>query len=127
MKNLLKLFAIAILLSGAMSTKLNAQEPQLEENKMPGMMKLPTLIDCGPYDEILAIVQGQYGEEPFAIFEAFIQIPSGQVITGPSALYVNRETRTWSVVVEIESSGLCIVQMGRNFGPASKPGIKTSL
>tara|TARA_B110000444_G_scaffold81181_1_gene76746 strand:- start:2879 stop:3286 length:408 start_codon:yes stop_codon:yes gene_type:complete len=122
--------AIACLLSGAMLTQLTAQEqttpegqPDPKDYKMPGMMKLPTFIDCGPYNEILGIVQGQYGEEPFAIFETFIQIPNGQIVTGPSALYVNTETGTWSVVVEIQSSGLCIVNMGKNFGPASKPGI----
>jgi hypothetical protein len=122
--------AIACLLSGAMLTQLTAQEqttpegqPDPKEYKMPGMMKLPTFIDCGPYDAILGIVQGQYGEMPFAIFESFIQIPNGKIITGPAALYANQETGTWSIVVEIESSGLCIVNMGKNFGPARKPGI----
>ena len=69
--------AIACLLSGAMLTQLTAQEqttpqgqPDPKEYKMPGMMKLPTFIDCGPYDAILGIVQGQYGEIPFAIFES---------------------------------------------------------
>lgn len=132
MKKLLKTFStlvIACLLSGAMLTQLTAQEQDQQpadpnEYKMPGMMKLPTFIDCGPYDAILGIVQGQYGEQPFALFESFIQIPNGQIITGPSALYVNQQTGTWSIVVEIQSSGLCIVQMGKNFGPAKKtPGV----
>ena len=131
MKKLLKTFStlvIACLLSGAMLTQLTAQEQDQQpqdpnQYKMPGMMKLPTFIDCGPYDAILGIVQGQYGEQPFAIFESFIQIPNGQIITGPSALYVNQQTGTWSVVVEIQSAGLCIVQMGKNFGSAKAPGV----
>ncbi|MAZ97343.1 MAG: hypothetical protein CMP53_07470 [Flavobacteriales bacterium] len=131
MKKLLKIFSIlgiACLLSGAMLTQLTAQEQDQQPTdpnayKMPGMMKLPTYIDCGPYNEILAIVQGQNGEMPFALFESFIQIPNGQLLKGPAALYVNRETGSWSVVVEIESAGLCITQFGGRFGPAKAPGV----
>jgi hypothetical protein len=130
MKSLFVLL-LSLFLSNAITTQVVAEEvpaPEVpkEEYKMPGMMKLPAFIDCGPYKDILAIVQGKYGEQPFAKFNGSIQIPNGQLILGPGALYVNVETRTWSLVVEVESAGLCITAYGQDFG-AANPKKGTSL
>ena len=110
-------FLVAILVSTA-SVGLMRPAHAEEEAKgaFPGLMKLPALIDCGPYKDIMKIIN-DFGEQPFAQFQGMIQIGGDKMIVGKALMYVNATTLTWSLVTEVASSGLCITATGKNFAP----------
>lgn len=85
------------------------------------MFRLPSLIDCGPPDKITKMVQ-EYGEVPIAEGNTFIIRPDLMLQPGPLTLFVNPNTKTWTMVVKFKPSGYpemwCVVGAGTEFGPA---------
>lgn len=91
------------------------------------MFRLPSLIDCGPPDKIQKMVD-DYGEVEIAEGNTFIIRPDLMIQPGPFTLYVNPNTKTWTMVVKFKPGGYpemwCIVGAGTEFGPSVQ---KTSI
>ncbi len=89
------------------------------------MQKLPLMIDCGPGKSIVEVIM-RHNEIPFANFEVFLQIPSGQILRQPGTMFVNQSTKSWTIVAWFpESESACIVQSGIGLDPAGRTSISS--
>jgi hypothetical protein len=83
------------------------------------------MIDCGPGKSIVEVIM-RHNEIPFANFEVFLQIPSGQILRQPGTMFVNQSTKSWTIVAWFpESESACIVQSGIGLDPAGRTSISS--
>ena len=99
------------------------QEPktlQPDSKIFEDMFRLPSLIDCGP-PEMVAKMMEDYKEVPVAEGNTFINRPDLMLQPGPFTLYVNPNTKSWTMVVKFKPAGFpemwCTVGAGTDFGP----------
>tara|TARA_B100001287_G_scaffold177911_1_gene150000 strand:+ start:2844 stop:3239 length:396 start_codon:yes stop_codon:yes gene_type:complete len=87
------------------------------------IQKLPLMIDCGPGQAIVDVIT-RHNEIPFANFEVFLQIPSGQILRQPGTMFVNQANGSWSIIAWFpEEESACIVQSGIGLSPAGRTSI----
>ena len=102
--------------------------PQTPTPPSSGLVKLPAMVDCGPVELLEKMVIEEYQETALAIYQGLIQLPTGQSLTLPHMIYVNKDTRTTSIIAYfLDGSGMaCMMTLGSAFTPAySEP--KTAL
>jgi len=94
--------------------------PEELEPFVSQMSKWPALYDCGPTQEVLAVITGKYGEHPMVVGMGLIQIPDGRMFKAPVMLYFNSESKSFSVVSHFENSFSCIMTSGQGLQPATR-------
>lgn len=85
------------------------------------MAKWPALYDCGPTQEVIAIVTGKYGEQPMVVGMGLIQIPDGRMLRAPVLVYFNQASKSFSFISHFENGFSCIMTSGQGLQPASRP------
>lgn len=97
------------------SSTVHAEEPGVE---IIPTIKLPTLIDCGPPESAIALIE-KFGEVPIAQANSYVQKPNGKIMPGVMAFYANTETYSYTVVVKLQLDVelWCIVNSGADFQP----------
>jgi len=69
----------------------------------------------------------KYKEQPLAQMNVMFRTPNGQVLQGLGTITVNKDTGTWTYVVNFENTtNMCVFLQGTNFGPFV-PGQKTQI
>lgn len=89
-----------------------------ETNAEPRMMGLALRCDSEP-GKIVEMVQGEYGELPFATGEGIVQNVTGIWQSGIVIQTVNPEERSFSIIISDPISGTeCLLLAGKKFAPA---------
>ena len=102
---------------GNESEKKQTPQPEIESG-LP--MKLLTGIRCYTQEQLNDLIVKSYGELPFAFGDGIIERPDKpEFLMVPLEIYVNPETRSYSIVVVMAEGVGCIIGSGRNFSPAS--------
>lgn len=113
---------------------LHAEE-QKEQTQTPPripdgqVLKLPTLINCGPKNTVMKPVIEAH-ERPFLSSTAVIQLPEHGLIAAKSTIYMNPQTATYSVIIFLEQNetlaqmniDTCLIGMGSQIRPALPTG-----
>jgi len=118
-------YANAGFISATNNTTENNVKPETpnpqERPEGPSIMHLPAIIDCSAPQNILEIVQGQFGEIPFVNGGTVVKRPDGVIMPALMTLYVNMQTGTYSLIAKFPEVSLwCIINSGGNFKPAVK-------
>lgn len=107
-----------------------AQQPTPNEVPLENnVIRLPIMVDCGPKELIMPPITIKAMEQPFAVADTVFTTPTGQLLAGKGTIYVNADTKTWTLVVGFpdEASNVCYFLSGSNFGPASDYSSKTKI
>ena len=120
------IFVLIFLLATGTIAQENESKPendkqfQYDPRMFEQMFRLPSLIDCGPPNKVIEMLQ-KYGEEPLAQGKTFVTRPDGMLQPGPFTFFVNAKTGSWSLVVQFTPEALgpiwCITAAGSSFGP----------
>ncbi len=106
-----------------------AIEPEVETPKDPELdavpqmpqevfRSLPILVECGPANVLMPSVVTKYNEAPFAQMKVMFRTPNGQVLQGLGTITVNKDTGTWTYIVNFENTtNMCVFLQGTEFGP----------
>ena len=95
--------------------------PEVNPEPSP-LQKWPAVFDCGPTGYILGIVKGKYNEIEFILSNGFVQLPDGSVLQAPTLIYLNPNTKTYSVVAHFQNGHSCIITSGKDLHPAPQNG-----
>ena len=124
MKYISMVFAILFCLSFTAPSSANDETQNNEQapNKLfENMFRMPSLVDCGPPEMIQKMIN-EYKEKPLAEGNSFIIRPDHLLQQGPTTLYVNPDTGTWTMVIKYDpplGPGIwCILNAGSKFGPS---------
>ncbi len=98
--------------------------PEVNPEPSP-LQKWPAVFDCGPTGYILGIVKGKYNEIEFILSNGFVQLPDGRVLQAPTLIYLNPNTKTYSVVAHFQNGHSCIITSGKDLQPAPRDGNMT--
>jgi hypothetical protein len=83
---------------------------------------LPIMVECGT-PEVVGQMLVRYQEVPTAEGTATWRIPTGQLLTGPMVIWINPETKTYSITIQPSDDMVCVVLPGNGFGAwTSTPG-----
>jgi hypothetical protein len=86
-----------------------------------GIVNLPVMLDCGPIASIMEILQN-YKELPTATGDASWRIPNGQMLKGRMVIWINPQTKSFSITIQPNEDMACIFLPGMNFAPFNNPG-----
>lgn len=86
-----------------------------------GIVNLPVMLDCGPITSIMEILQN-YKEVPTATGDASWRIPNGQMLKGRMVIWINPDTKSFSITIQPSEEMACIFLPGMNFAPFNNPG-----
>jgi hypothetical protein len=78
--------------------------------------KLPTELICGNENGISDVLE-KYGEKPFATMSTVREIPGVGLTDNPMVIFVNPETRSYTIVERITKNTYCIVAVGDGISP----------
>lgn len=97
---------------------INIQPSMAEERRFLSVLECDA--DAG---KILDLLDKEYKELPLAEASGFVRSAnSGQYYTTYNILYVNPETKSWTLVSIFDDDGTgCIIQSGKDFRPATSP------
>jgi len=98
------------------SNPIQAEEQPTPEEQ-PQILALPIMVQCGSA-EFIDTVMSNYNEVPFATATGTWTLPDGSPLTGGVEVYVNPETRTFSVLIVPNPEVKCVVISGNSFGPS---------
>jgi len=98
--------------------------PEVNPEPSP-LQKWPAVFDCGQTGYILGIVKGKYNEIEFILSNGFVQLPDGRVLQAPTLIYLNPNTKTYSVVAHFQNGHSCIITSGKDLQPAPRDGNMT--
>ena len=96
--------------------------PEVQPETKSPLMKWPAVFDCGPTGYILGVVKGKYNEIEFILSNGFVQLPDGRVLQAPTLIYLNPQTKTYSVVAHFSNGHSCIITSGKDLQPAPQNG-----
>ena len=96
--------------------------PEVQPETKSPLMKWPAVFDCGPTGYILGVVKGKYKEIEFILSNGFVQLPDGRVLQAPTLIYLNPQTKTYSVVAHFQNGHSCIITSGKDLQPAPQNG-----
>lgn len=82
---------------------------------------LYTRQSCDPFEKIIGVVTGKYGEQPLFIGEGLQFGIQGETYTGGAMLLVNQTTGTWSLLHLYADGTACVTAVGTEFEPYSGP------
>lgn len=75
--------------------------------------------ECRSIGVIETVIQDQYGEQPFSKSEIILQASKNtRLHEGNLVIYINPNTRTYTLVVQFEDSISCVLGIGIGFVPA---------
>lgn len=92
--------------------------PQVPNN---GIVNLPVMLDCGPITSIMEIL-ANFKELPTATGDATWKIPNGQILKGKMVIWINPQTKSFSITIQPSSEMACIFLPGMNFAPFKTSG-----
>ena len=85
-------------------------------------------VQCMTMDEMMKLVDGQFGEKPWFTADGLAASSDGQqFIKTQVVVAVNLETKTFSIVEIINPNLVCIIGSGNNFTFNEPPTKKTSI
>lgn len=85
-------------------------------------------VQCMTMDEMMKLVDGQFGEKPWFTADGLAASTDGQqFIKTQVVVAVNLETKTFSVIEIINPNLVCIIGSGNNFTFNEPPTKKTSI
>ena len=85
-------------------------------------------VQCMAMDEMMQLVDGQFGEKPWFTADGLAASTDGQqFIKTQVVVAVNLETKTFSVIEIINPNLVCIIGSGSNFTFNEPPTKKTSI
>ena len=85
-------------------------------------------VQCMTMDEMMKLVDGQFGEKPWFTADGLAASSDGQqFIKTQVVVAVNLETKTFSVIEIINPDLVCIIGSGNNFTFNEPPTKKTSI
>ena len=90
-----------------------AEEPVQQNN----MQNLAIGVQCRP-DSPDVMLREQFGEIPMLVAPGIVLGAAGQRLPGELKMYVNPETKTYSIEFSVNNELYCIVMTGSNLGPA---------
>lgn len=83
---------------------------------------LYTVSECVNIDIASELLEKEYGEKPFALGTAFVEIPEYGEAEGVLVITVNPKTRTYTINIIFEEDNMvCIILSGDGFEPAGRP------
>ena len=111
MKWLATTFLCLLTTTAALADKINTQQD------IPGVTMLPVPTPCGniPLDETYL---EKYGELRFLEGDAQIFAGPGQVINGVMRIFVNPDTKTFTIVLDIDGKLYCMLTSGKDLRAA---------
>jgi hypothetical protein len=74
-------------------------------------------VQCRPISPE-AILEEQFGELPMLEGNAIVLGNGQQVLPGDMAMYVNPETKSYTIGFSVDNELFCVVMTGSNLGPA---------
>ena len=75
---------------------------------------------CGPVDRVLPYLRDKYGEQPFALGSAMVELPGDGLAEGVLLITVNPETKSYTINVVFEEDNIvCMLTSGQDFSPAN--------
>lgn len=78
----------------------------------------PTELVCSNENKIMSSLK-EFGEEPFLRMLSTRQV-SGDIVDNISILFVNSQTRSWTMVEKFSDDMFCVISLGTNAGPYFK-------
>mgnify|MGYP003305902639 CR=1 FL=1 len=94
--------------------------PQVPQQQKSPIAKWPGLFDCGPTGVILGLVKGKYSEIEFILSNGMVQLPDGRILAAPMLIYLNPQTKTFSIVAHFPNAISCIITSGKDMQPAPR-------
>ena len=94
--------------------------PQVPQQEKSPIAKWPGMFDCGPTGIILGIVKGKYREIEFILSNGMVQLPDGRILAAPMLIYLNPQTKTFSIVAHFPNAVSCIITSGKDMQPAPR-------
>lgn len=87
----------------------------------PGVITLPSVLVCGEYDpDNNEKLREEFGEIPFLEGKGQILTPDVSLAYhGKIRMFMNPETTSWTLMIDIEERLTCMVTTGDYSGPAS--------
>jgi hypothetical protein len=82
---------------------------------------LYTRQSCDPFEKIIGVVTGKYGEQPLFIGEGLQFGIQGDTYRGGAMFLVNQNTGTWSLLTLYGDGTACVTAVGTEFEPYSGP------
>jgi|DEB0MinimDraft_6_1074348.scaffolds.fasta_scaffold01456_10 hypothetical protein len=82
---------------------------------------LYTRQSCDPFEKIIGVVTGKYGEQPLFIGEGLQFGMQGDTYRGGAMFLVNQNTGTWSLLTLYGDGTACVTAVGTEFEPYSGP------
>lgn len=82
---------------------------------------LYTRQSCDPFEKIIGVVTGKYGEQPLFIGKGLQFGIQGETYTGGAMLLVNQTTGSWSLLHLYADGTACVTAVGTEFEPYSGP------
>ena len=104
--------ALAFVLGLSTTLSVNAQSSE---------KFLYTRQGCEPFEKVIDLMTGKYGEEPLFVGEGLQFGMQGQAYTGGAMLLVNQDTGSWSLIHLYGDGTACVTAVGTNFEPYSGP------
>jgi hypothetical protein len=106
--------ALAFVLGLSYSLSANAQEQTNEKF-------LYTRQGCDPFEKIIDVMTGKYGEQPLFVGNGLQFGIQGQTYTGGAMFLVNQVTGSWSLIHLYGDGTACVTAVGTKFEPYSGP------
>jgi len=82
---------------------------------------LYTRQSCDPFEKVIGVVTGKYGEQPLFIGEGLQFGMQGDTYRGGAMFLVNQNTGTWSLLTLYGDGTACVTAVGTEFEPYSGP------
>lgn len=79
-------------------------------------IKLPTELICGSEKGFEAVLE-KYGEIPFATMTSSREIPGIGFSINPMVIFVNPQTKTYTIVEQLADNVYCVVALGEAIAP----------
>lgn len=85
----------------------------------PGLITLPSVLVCGEYNpDNSQSFEDLYGELPFLRGQVEVPTPDPRLVYyGNIRFFMNPETTSWSLVVDIEEELTCVIASGTSSEP----------
>lgn len=90
--------------------------PVLAEDNI---MRLPSVLWCGPYDPNMDRLQEQYGEIPFVEGDGEVMTPDPAMsYQGKIRIFLDPEDFSYSIFLDIDETTTCLVTTGERLSPS---------
>lgn len=80
------------------------------------LIRLPSNLVCGPKDEFFPVIE-KYKEKPFVVMNSIREIAGVGVVNNKIIIFVNPETKTFTMLEQFSQDLYCVVLVGEGFEP----------